>query len=423
MTELPVPIDDLLGLPLQKALDMLAGELQEVIRQAEQAGQRLAVEAGRQAQFTIESLRNAYRDSLDRTVREILDKRLMPALADTRSVILQVQKDAFKSIDEAMAALQMIANSLPFHKQQPQLLRCVPLYVVAQQHPSGDIQLVFTGNFESAGQPNLAPSLECGHRTYPLSANTVRELTFLVPAAELLADHLQAQGPVASLGANIPLLLRVPWIEKRNIFQRVRHEDTYRVLVGILPSSPGRLLLRRSWTDDEPEYGEASTGEIVQSSEAERCHISRDYDLHPDPGGWELIPQESQAKVGQARVDPFHIEKTISKSDLVRYNVQTFFIPQPSNPFKWGTSVHVYFVCREKRRITHSDERVLEVGWGDRKKLEIPPGGTFALVFDAFDHRHYEFGGVAVDNPFVSILHEDSDYVLKVADPDTLRWP
>jgi hypothetical protein len=97
------------------------------------------------------------------------------------------------------------------------------------------------GNFVDAARVGYTPNLVVNGKQYPAQGSTTPELIFPVPVADLFPVAIVTD---ATKFQSATLALTVPWREPRILgLWHTDHTDTFKVIVGALPASPGKLTL------------------------------------------------------------------------------------------------------------------------------------------------------------------------------------
>lgn len=406
----PAPSQAVAGVAFGVLLNRLTDQLQQVIEAARNAGLSLEIEAGRQANLAIENAKNAYAASLDLTMDRV-DASAKKTLDQLSSMVNDISNNAFGNLDQITLRAQQIVNSLPFRKHQPQLTAVKPRFVVpaAQPYP---VVVNIGGNFEFASRAGFTPSLEVRGQTFIASENTTQSLKFVIPVTAVFPQGSSGDTKKFSYAV---ATLKAPW-QEGTVFKR-RREDQYKILIGALPESPGKVVLRCTTTHKETRFQSFESPEFYQSSGSDGAnddHKDVPYDVVPRTG-WHVVRNSVAFNTKPGTEGDWGRTFVSDAGDHVTYRVTTIH-------HGLGTSGRVRFTIsfRESQEYDVPDVREEEVAlkWGD--SMDRSCVGTARIIFDGFDGSHAEFPGPDLNNPFLKIR---APLTIATADAKSLVWP
>jgi len=408
-------VDPLGGATLGVFLNSSMDKADQIVFDARNAGNAVAMESGRQAVLAIQNAKNAYAESLNKTASQ-LNQATLNAVGQIKSLTDDLFNKVAMTIDTATARAQQIVNTLPFAKTEPQVTSVSPRYVV--RGVAGNVQVVFQGNFPSAAQQDYAPSLSLGGKVFT-GSNTTLQLTFELPPELLFAAPA---GPGAAVQFS-PVSLIIPWPSPWlfGLFDS-RKEDHYNVAIGSLPNAPGQLTIVHTVTGTKPETKNFCATGFHQCSTAP-CGNNDDKDHHhsvPAETGWHVVRGTSSAPVtavqGDVRVPSF----VSDAGDAVEYVASTIH----HGPFGSSGSVDFNICFAEEREVPTSrqDSESLVLKWGDSKTYDFAPG-SYQVTLKDFNGGSVDFTGPDNRNPFVWISEPGGKLKVEAASAAALRWP
>jgi hypothetical protein len=406
------------GVVLSGLLDQVGG----LIDQAKNAGNSLQMEAGREVYLALQNAQNAYAQSLNLTV-STAGGEVTKQIGQLTSLVNDVQNNTFGSLTQLTTRTQTIVNSLPFRQHQPQVERITPTFI-APRLAAQSVPVRYEGNFEFASDPSFAPILKLHAKQIPLGTNTTQKLTFELPRNELGIGNNPAVDSVHFVHGT----LEIPWNESIWMgLRHRRHQDTYKTLIGVLPSSPGAISVMHFVPREviETRAFNSTTFELCSIRECgNNDHLDVPFAVAPD-AGWSVVRNTS------------HFDKSWNEGDNSNSFVsddggQVVYKVSTVHHGAFGTSGKVRFSIgfNESRAHTVTDtvtEVINDSGrttlhWGEQRTYPFATG-TYKVVFDAFDKAHFEFQAPDNGNPFLKVRDQGGSLVLVSADPATLIWP
>ena len=221
-------------------------------------------------------------------------------------------------------------------------------------------------------------------------------------------------------------VLTVPCKQRtRALILHQSEKDTYNIIIGALPASPGHIALTHTVFNSVTHTKLFHTQDFYQSSASDggnTDHINVPYAISPDVG-WHVVPNTSSYIQGK-------IDGTVSHSfagdsgDKVVYDITTI------HPGGFGGAAgHVVFSISfmesQTVQVPETSTETVSLKWGDSRSFNYD-AGTWKLIFDAFDGSHTEFNGVSLTNPFLKLSDQNGSLVISTADPTSLHlahWP
>lgn len=399
----------LLGNILDGLLESVDRSIEEAINSARNAGLDLEIEAGRQIGIAIENAKNAYKDSLDHTIDQA-GKAIQEQVEQLKSMVQDLQNKVTEELEKLESKTQQFILSLPFANKQTQLSRVQPRYaVIADGAPK--VHFKFEGVFYYSASAGFEPTLSFGDQVYAPVSTTTQSLEFEIPTGSLISNEDDAMTKNSYASG----ILSAPWDNGWIWSNRV--ESTYKVYLGALPLSPGKIQV---------EY---TAKKIVTVT---KHFVSGTIDAWADkhyPKKWVVIENTTYAEAGwqicsEARAVIHAGAHGNHDNPIVSRRERTFVISQVGLAAFDGkhmgrVSYHVEF--DEAQEQTHITKRVEEIKlkWGDSCIIEPNEDEEVSkFIFDAFaDGSHNEYAGPTLDNPYLKISAEHGKYRLSAEVP------
>lgn len=388
----------------------MTDQVDQIVIDARNSGNSVAMEAGREASLAIANAQNAYSESLNETVDK-LDPRIKDTTDKLQSLVNDISSGAITTVDLATTRTQAIVNTIPFANKELQVTNISPQFVVPSE--SVPVHIQFHGNFPSSSLAGFAPYLLIGGKRYS-GQNGTQDLSFLIPAGNIFK---QASDSVQFTQVS----LVTPWqADKYFGLRHVRREDNFNIYIGALPSSPGQLTLIHTENLTVPETKVYTSGPFHQASTKEAGNNddkNHPYLVTPDTG-WHVVRNTSNFVIFSSQGDQSH-SFVSDDADRVQYNVTTIHHGAGSSG---SIDFRITFTESTTQTQSVSKTESMSLNWGDSKAFNYP-AGSWKLVFTSFDGRHFEMTGSENDNPFITIANQEGSMVVSAKNPAVVNWP
>jgi len=409
------------GLLVGAALDKLMDQVNTAIISARNAGNSVAIEAGREVAIAISNAKNAYLDSLNKTFDDHINPTIRGTIDQLQTAANDLTAGTNTTLQDATAKAQQVVNSLPFRQHEPQLTKFAPRFVVPSKTPY-PVAVRVSGNFEYAAQQKFTPSLNVAGKEFQPVSSTTQELIFSIPASTLFpADP---QSPTFQF---VTATLNVPW-ESTSFLGLIKHseKDSYRLYLGALPSVIGRIKFTVTTKHTDPGVPHVFTSSSYRQCSTRDCgnndDLNHPYRVTPDAG--------CNVVRGTSHFNTSHTEGDWSQSftgddgNVVSFSVST--VHHGVSPFGHNESGAVNFtisfteVCPHD--VTDTNSQDVSLIWGDSHVLPAT-AGTWLVSFDSFDGHHSEYADSEATNAFLKVAGTVNSVTLSTTDPATLIWP
>lgn len=408
---------------LGAVFDGLFSKANQVIDKATYSGLLLERTAGEEVRRAIENAHVVYIDSLDKTMAQV-DRTAQGIIQNLNNLVDDSLATLHINAVDLSKRAQQIANSLPMHDSTPQLTIVSPTMIYRSLDDVSSIYFRLAGNFFHAAQANYTPTLTFNGQATNLVRNTVQDLMFEVPIRTIFSrDELEnAKSKIFKKGE-----VKIPW---PNGLLGARREAVFQVLIGALPSTPGKLSL---------DYDEPNT--LIQENKGGYRLDSRSGNLVDGPNndggldykgqdtdkkrtferkvtlGWTLVPHSSEVNVSRdlgASQRNGHIYP-VEHQDHVSCYAETWR--------NWGGEagfLEFEIKFREQKTVMVPKHKDIPLAWNQTIAENLPNG--WRLTYTPFDSPHAHTIAAAADLPYLRVVHVGgSSYHLITADPNQLQ--
>jgi hypothetical protein len=380
----------------------------QAIKQAEISGDNLLMRASERANVTVSNANFAFKDSMN-TSFDRLDKSSQNSLLQIDSLLTDVENKTFKDMASVESRAQTIVNTLPFAKTDPRVRSHRPSFIVPT-NPSKIEEVILEGNFVDASKPEYSPKLVIGNKTFNCSENYDERLRFSIPQQELTSrissglssTPVTAIIPYAKGGMDISWLPKF-FVDFLNGFFRTKGEANFKLLIGSLPASPGKITV---WHKEISTHGEtqhivtqqwqqhSGDDDIPEHPASESIH----YSSIPFELPWKVDPNTIQFKADWSQG---RMQKPNQKNDdwdwrysllesgpVVTFGVATVKrFAGTSGKVNFHFEFDIYQDVQDERWV----EEQISLKWGESRIFCYPNGSK--VTFDSFDGNHQEFPG------------------------------
>jgi hypothetical protein len=386
------------GLILGIVLNNLLDRIESVIHTAANEARGVIMQAGSEAYSTIQAAKVAYQESLNKTV-DRLDAVTTKKLQEMETMVNTLEQNVASQTDLVALQAQQIVNTLPFSNELPQLTTIKPKF---QSVNDATMQLEMRGNFRFADKIGFKPTLRVFQKTYQVAQNTSQSLIFRI------SPNLTNLG---SAKMNIlKMTLSVPYEATKFLLVKEKRISTYDLILGILPNSPGKIVLSKKTVATQVEQKPYRSETIKQhsSNDDDKNHP---YEFKP-PQGWEFIPESVRLVVewnqGNEN-DQWSQEKRSVTKESAAFVITTIH-------HGFGTSGKVDFHVEATIQRENSNESwrdtPLNLTWGQSRSFPAEPNG-WKVRFDSFDGESLEYVWPA-QHRYLQVKVQGSNVVLNV---------
>lgn len=216
----------------KQALDSLFDRVNNTIHQAvgdiKNAAVDVEIQAGAEISRSIEQVKNAYENELEKTVEKI-SVEAGKSFNALNSIVAIFEKKAIDEMNDLMSQAQQLTNKLPFTSKQPQVRNVNPRYIVINDIAKTTF-VTFKGNFFFAGTKEYEPVLNFGKNPCPLVDSTTESLTFQISQKDIIGHSKFAY--TFNSGE-----LSIPWDDGWILSHK--KISLFRVGIGALPQVAG----------------------------------------------------------------------------------------------------------------------------------------------------------------------------------------
>ncbi|MBX9789855.1 MAG: hypothetical protein K2Y37_13140 [Pirellulales bacterium] len=386
------------------ALDQIKSAIEQGIKQAEAAGNHVAITAGIQALLAVTSLRNALSDSLDQALDKV-DKTVRSGIAEAATVAGKTVKDLEQIAKELESAVAPLAAGLPqrifVSDYQPKT------YVNSGE---GQIVLHVFGSF-----PNeCLARIQVGDVAVEGKRQTNKKLVFELTPGSLIAIQDPKTG-VASC------TLVAGTVRKPN-------EATYTIAFVQLPQVPGRIVLFRSDPQEITLTRHWRSNPIHQSGN----DVPSTWKIYPGEAfngrGWKLTPEsvclEVHGHTGDGKGDEVDWRIPTQQAEAGMGTVEIF--TDAGGPlFDNAGEIDFSFGYVLKKNVKKNSWRreELDLAWNQGRSFVGLTSGQWHACSAGFDGLTATFSGSSNVPNWLEVIHEGGSLTLRTRIPEIIPRP
>ncbi|MCK5125448.1 MAG: hypothetical protein KAR42_04270 [candidate division Zixibacteria bacterium] len=352
------------------ALSIAMDKLETAIQVAGEAGRGAAFQFGTEAYTTIQLTKIAYKDMLDKSIKD-LDDETTQKLQEIQTMVNEFESNISYDLDKLTMQAQQIASTLPFSDKTPQLTSYSPKFI-SPKSLDEMIEIKMSGVFFYAHNDLYSPSLTIGPEKYELLVNTTQNLSFILDSVN-----------IANTSYSISLIkmkLSIPYTDGWWIFKKTKIAE-YNLIVGILPPNPGQITLQRRIKKKKIEEQNFHTQKWSQhSSNDDHKNVHYSGPLHPD---WRIVPSSVGFAIDWSQGD----ENDQWSKRLVRTNPTVVYAVTTIH-HGIGTSgkvdFHFEYNIEKDTFVTEWISEDISLNWGDSKVFEVEPN-DWKIVYHPFN--------------------------------------
>jgi len=392
------------GFALQASLN----KVQDVIRQAQAAGNDLLISAGVQAQNAIVGAQCAYEKSLGQT-KDALDDSTRKAWTDIDNLVQQLEKKGSQDVKDALTQAQTIVNVLPFANKRPVLSSFGPHFLV----PGNDSYVLhLDGNFPFTSDGKTFPTVVVeGNEGKQLQSSTFTttgiEVTIpLSFVGDAKNDRLVAKN----------MTIDIPW---NNTWGRTGHA-VFKLSLALLPLTPGTAVVTHNTKSSHPEQADRRSGVFDFDSHANDIEENRELHLSEEDitAGWRVVPHSGyfimvEHREGDEGHDWYNKGLQTENDTTVVWRART---EHKAGPFGTGHSGKIKWQigCKVARTVTTNGtaDETVPLQWGMSKILDYP-AGSWKAVWKRYDKASPEFNSTNLENALFQISATGDSFTIK----------
>ncbi len=351
--------------------------------------------------FLIANTLNECRDIADQSIDK-MDERLKNNIEYIESAVLALEESVGDKIEELGTRMQNAAQGVL--NPSPLFLSIEPSCIIQASNVEN---VVFTlrGFFPGLGTQGPKPSLVLNGTRATLVKPLQGACSFSIPQSALFSGNKEAC--VADV--------QIPF---QNFFGQQRVHK-YRLLIGIIPPSPGKLAIEHTSTPStEINPTPRSSHFHYTSSHAQGqrqdtnnlCRIQASQ-------GWKILR-------GSHRVEIHHnkgatsLQLEIETETEIAYRAMTFYRKSKKD---CGELRFTLFFTEYRTQDLAPIQTSVELKWNESKLFGYPPG-TWKVIFTPFDSTfEREFLSPSNHDPFININSEGEGLRISTKDPTKIK--
>lgn len=392
------------GITLGVLLNQFGDKVENSVKLAENSGKGVIIQAGSTLYLAIENAKIAYKESLDKTF-ERLDATTQGTINQIGSLTTQLERQTAEDVDHIMSRSQTIISSLPFSNKQPQIGRFTPKYF-APSDQSYPVSIELFGNFSFASTKGYLPKLIVNGKTYQPNQSTNQSLKFLVPASDL--------APQFNNSFNYSIAkVTIPY--KKGVIFTSKKDAEYKLLIGVLPSSPGVVNIKHKIKNKVHEEQRKTTQGWAQHSSND--DITKKYNSDGFPG-WHIKDPKFVVEWSQGNENDQWSKTLEAINPQVSYEVHTVH-HGPGTSGK--VNFHFDFTVERDIEVEEWKEETVQLKWGESKIFNYSPG-SWTVVVDSFDGKHNEYSTSNLGN-YIDINGSTTALQVQIKKPEQVIYP
>lgn len=350
----------------------------------------------------IDYARNVFDQSLEKNFKE-LDLKFQNFFYQIHQEITTLENMG-QSLKETADKMQLVANTLvkinPFASTCPQISKVSPTFVQRSKFnlfSDDKILISVLGNFPDITSTNslfsdVTPILKIKGIPFKPSSSTSMRLEYLIPKhyfSRITYYEQKSDGKIEDLTDRTPITFLEGTLTfyKCGWFWKTPYKP-YRVLITIIPPSPGDLKIKIISSEILKKTKEISSQIYHQSSspDGSNCDITHNYSLQ-STNGWFLDTNTSRVDLISSS-GHFQIDRIVNTKSEVVFKVFTKYHPV----FNAGIVNFQIKAIEEKEETKEKEtEEAIDLKWGNSKAINIPTNAKFVVTLDSFDGQHNEY--------------------------------
>jgi hypothetical protein len=403
------------GIAVAVGLSVLGDKVNEAVEKAIGGGLVLEVQAGGQVSVAIQQAKAIY-DQESAKFWNDLQSNEQATLNSLVKVANDFIDKTYSDLKDIEARANGIVHNLPFTKEFPQLWKYSPSYV--EQIPGGKLRLALEGDFIDVMREGFDASINIAGKSFQNVDKSNSNISFELPLSVLSAASDN------QVGSN-HISITIPYREQYLMFFHTKKVASLTLPLMVLPKKFGTVSFdittvtagTASQTTYSPEFMQESGDDDIKCGGEHgdlAVHIA-----YPD-SGWTVVPSSVTWNVtwsqGNQGVDQdWWLAANCSSPTAACLCVST-------EHHGWGTSgkVHFRIAFTEQKPINNvaSTNSTVDVGWGESRIVDLPPGAQWKGTYTRFDGKQFQFNGNYKDQ-YVTISQLGSGITVRTAPYDS----
>jgi hypothetical protein len=380
-------------------LNQLFDRVSQVIQQFQNAGLILEVNGGAQIQNLIDQAREALKDTLD-TAASDLSSQQQQLVSGISGLIDDLQN---KIIDDITAKTQLIANTLPFASNFPQVGSFTGN--VLAQHVGGTLTFTVNGNFVDIGEDGYDAELMVNGATVINAAKTTLTISFQIDRNAFVFSDSQIK--------YVPFTVSIPYkvSELLGIIHK-KEMATFIFIFIVLPTAPGYIILQTTQlVEVRQQIQDTCNGLVWDSSDddvdlVQGCNMSDNWQCMRETVTYSFTRRE-----GDSGSDWFDLGNA-STSTFAGWHFKTEHHGLGTSGKLTVNLSYSKYKNVQQEQTTNSDN--MPINWGDSKVLTVSPTASWKLIFHQFDGTVKEYAASDSSNPYMTIATAGNEISIKV---------
>lgn len=373
------------------ALDRLTDRVSDLIRQAENSGNIVVVQAGGQVALAIQNAKTAYRSELDLTV-DRLNSAQKSLLDDLASKITAIEQQIVSDMQDIINRGQTAFNIIPLSNKLPQVSGYTPIYCALNPFDL-NLRVDIAGNFYDLSREDYDANLLFNGHVYKSRIKTTARLMFEIPLSEI-------QNTATSLTANY-ITVEIPYKEGWWIFGS-KEKSTFKLMITTLPETAGKV--NYTTIRNVPDVERQSNRSTNMTQESDRDDIRDRQHCWQASSGWRIIPSSVWRVVTWEQGDEGNDRDWWWNNNTSTLQNACWTLTTIKRRFGTSGKVHFYLTFDEERDIMREEKTETEIPltWGTIKVENFPVGGAWKAVYTQFNGKQIDIS-IPFNNPFLKV--------------------
>ncbi len=368
------------------------------------ASSHAITEADTRLRFLIANTLNASRDILDESLDKV-DVQFKNNVDYIMSAVRAIEERFYDQITDFNNRLTHAAQAVRSNK--PLLLSIEPSCIIRTSN-AGNAVFKLVGHFPTIGTPGLKPSLMLNGHQAILIKPLQGECSFSIPYQALFARN----SDVCVAHVEIPC---------ENVLYR-RDVYKYKLLIGIIPSSPGIIVVEHTKSVNKREINPTpksnhfhliSREDLGKKDQNQLCRVQATQ-------GWKVLRGSHQLQIHHNKGDT-SLQLVEENDAEVVYRAVTYYRKKSKRAcgeLRFTLSCTEY---RESDALEPPTKTPVHLEWNTSQQFDYSPK-TWKVIFTPFDQSFSrEFLGPSTDDPFINLTFEGQGLRISTKDPAKIK--
>jgi len=367
---------------------------------------QLVNDAGTQAGFLIANTLNSLKQIAGESI-DTIDAQVKENINDIMSVVHAIEERLYDQLTEFSKRLAYPVLKSVFASSKPLLLSIEPSCII-RTSDVGNAIFKLVGHFPDVGRDGFRPSLVMNGHQATLIKPLHDECSFAIPYQSLFSKALDV------CVAQVELPYSTTFAFQQDSFR-------YKLLIGIIPSSPGAIVIEHTKSvverviNSTPKSGHfhlISRKDLGRNDKNQLCRVQA-------TEGWKVLRGSCQLHVHHNKGDT-SLNLVVENETEVSYRAITYY--RKSKRACGELRFEIFFSEYQENNVLESPVKIpVSLDWNNSQWLDCPPK-TWKVIFTPFDQPFLrEFFSPSLDDPFINIISEGQGLRISTKDPTKIK--